>query len=396
MNIDALKSRSFRIYLFGNVFAVNAFWIQRTTIAWIAWDLTQSASFVGFVAFMFFVPTMVTGPLFGVLIDRVNVAAAGFATQGTLMVLTLITLILELNGLLGPLALILLTGVSGIATSMHHPVRLSLAPRLVPRGALASVVTFAALNFNTARITGPALGGWAIAEKGVAFALVVQAFLFLPYLAAMPLLQVRSGRSADRALDPFLTALTWGFRYVFRSRSVLRAMILSGILSFAVHGVLETLPVLADGAFSRGAQGLGVLMASAGVGAISAAFLMTLLPPQGSRLPGAALAVSWLGVALIPVLGFVSVWELAMLIVAALGFSATVTGIVVQTVIQSHLEDDARGRVMSLWVMVGIGSSAAGAMLLGLGVDLFGLQAALLWGGGFMALLFGLFALRPA
>ena len=382
--------------MFGNVFAVNALWIQRTTVAWIAWDLTQSASFVGLVAFTFFLPTLLIGPLFGVLTDRVNVAAAGFATQGTLMVLTLITLVLELTGQLGPVALILLAGVSGIATSMHHPVRMSLAPRLVPREALASVVTFAALNFNTARITGPALGGWAIAEKGVAFALVLQACLFLPYLAAIPLLQVRSVRSTDRAVDPFLTALAWGFRFVFRNRSVLQAMMLSGLVSFAIRGILETLPVLADGVFARGAQGLGVLMAAAGVGAISAATLMTLLPPQGNRLPGASLAVSWLGVALIPVLGLVSSWELAMLIIAALGFSATVTGIVAQTVIQSHLEDDARGRVMSLWVMVGIGSSAAGAMLLGLGVDLFGLQAALLWGGGFMALLLGVFALRTA
>ena len=395
MNIDALRSRSFRIYLFGNAFAANALWMQRTTIGWIAWELTGSAGFVGLIALLFFAPSMVTGPLFGVVVDRVNVTVAAFATQSLLMVLTVLALALEEMGRLGPGALILLAGVSGIVKSMHNPVRMSLPPRLVPRQALASVVTFQALNFSLARISGPAIAGWAIAEHGISFALLLQALLFLPFLAAMPLLEVRSGMGADRVRDPFLKALAWGVRFVVTNRSVRHAVILTGLVGIGARGAIETLPVLADGVFNRGPRGLGILLAAAGAGAIVAAVVTVIRPPQKrGRLPAAPLLVSWLGVSLIPVLGLAASWELVIGVVAAMGFCATTTGVAVQTSIQGHLEDDARGRVMSLWVMVGIGSAAAGAVLLGMAADLFGIQSVLVWGGSCMAVILGAFVIR--
>ena len=73
MNISALRSGNFRVYLSGSVFSTNAMWMLRITIAWVAWDLTKSASFVGLVAFLHFTPTVVVGPLFGVITDRVDV-----------------------------------------------------------------------------------------------------------------------------------------------------------------------------------------------------------------------------------------------------------------------------------------------------------------------------------
>ena len=73
MNVSALASGQFRRYLGGNFFALNALWMLRVTVGWIAWELTGSASFVGLVAFLYFAPTMVAGPLFGVLTDRIDI-----------------------------------------------------------------------------------------------------------------------------------------------------------------------------------------------------------------------------------------------------------------------------------------------------------------------------------
>ncbi|MDT1987285.1 MAG: MFS transporter, partial [Planktomarina sp.] len=81
MKLSALNHKDFRIYVAGNLFALNALWMQRITIGWIAWELTRSATFVGFIAFINFVPTMIMGPLFGVLIDRVRIKHAALATQ---------------------------------------------------------------------------------------------------------------------------------------------------------------------------------------------------------------------------------------------------------------------------------------------------------------------------
>ena len=74
MNLAALKFRDFRIYLLGNIFALNGLWMQRLTIGWIAWDLTGSASFVGLVAFVNFVPTIIAGPFFGVFTYKLTTA----------------------------------------------------------------------------------------------------------------------------------------------------------------------------------------------------------------------------------------------------------------------------------------------------------------------------------
>ena len=89
MNLSALKFRDFRIYLGGNLFAVNALWMQRVTIGWIAWDLTSSATFVGFIAFVNFAPAMVTGPLFGVLVDRMRITQVAKLTQILLLIISL-------------------------------------------------------------------------------------------------------------------------------------------------------------------------------------------------------------------------------------------------------------------------------------------------------------------
>ena len=81
MNLSALSFRGVRIYLSGNLFASNALWMQRVTVGWISWDLTSSATFIGFVALVNFGPSMIAGPLFGVLIDRVRVKQAALVTQ---------------------------------------------------------------------------------------------------------------------------------------------------------------------------------------------------------------------------------------------------------------------------------------------------------------------------
>ena len=395
MNLDALRSRSFRIYLFGNLFAVNALWMQRITIGWIGWDLTGSASFVGLLALLYFIPTVVTGPVFGVLIDRVNVVAAGLATQTLLLLLTVLILALERMGWLGPVALIVLTTCSGIVTSMHHPVRMSLAPRLVPRAALASVVAFQSLNFNLARVSGPAVGGWCIAEMGVGFALLLQTLCFLPILVALPLLQVRAAWRADRAVEPFLQALGWGLRFVLTNRVIFSMMMVTAFVSLVARGVLEILPIIADGVFAQGARGLGILTAAAGMGAIGAAVLMAVLPPpEQGRMSATQLGLSWLSVGLVPALGMASTWETALVIAGGLGFGSTLSGVAAQTAIQNQLEDDARGRVMSLWVMVGIGAGGTGGMLLGLAADAFGIRESLIWGGGLVAAGFGACLLR--
>lgn len=395
MNISALKFHDFRIYLGGNVFALNAVWMQRVTLGWLAWQLTNSASFVGFIAFINYAPTMITGPFFGVLVDRMRVKHAAMATQTSLLVLAAVLLGFYSFGHLGPVSLAILAGLTGIVMSAHNPVRMSLGPRLVDRDSVASVITLIAINFNLARMTGPALGGWVISTWGVGTALFLQTVFILPFLFAIMKLNPRQRMRPRGTHEPFWQALRAGVQYVLSSALIRQALVVTALFAVPLRGLLEILPVLADGVFDRGAGGLGLLTACAGFGALMACLVKALRPvqPQGI-LPRPVLLCAIAGIALLPLIGQAYSWGLSLVLIACIAFVSTLCGVTMQTAIQLHLDDDMRGRVMSLWGMVGIGAAATGAIWLGLLSEAIGYAAALSWTGGVAFVLLGLFVAK--
>ena len=383
MNLSALKFRDFRIYLGGNLFAVNALWMQRVTIGWIAWDLTSSATFVGFIAFVNFAPAMVTGPLFGVLVDRMRITQVAKLTQILLLIISLGFYLFFTFGILDEILLSFLSFLSGLVTSAHNPVRLSLAPRLVDRASVASVVSIVAINFNLARLTGPAIGGWLIAGWGISTALLVQTVFYLPFIFAISLLRPRERSSFITNNEPFIAALQNGVKYALANTLIRQAFLVTALYAFLIRGTLEILPVIADGVFSRGATGLGLLTSSAGFGALIAGVIKAFTPSQTVRkLPKFALASALLGIGLMPLVGLSNSWNLTLLCIFYIGFSGTLAGISVQTAIQIDLDDDFRGRVMSLWTMVSIGATATGAIILGGLADHIGISLAFSLAGG--------------
>ena len=383
MNLSALTFRDFRIYLGGNLFAVNALWMQRVTIGWIAWDLTSSATFVGFIAFVNFAPAMVTGPLFGVLVDRMRITQVAKLTQILLLIISLGFYLFFTFGILDEILLSFLSFLSGLVTSAHNPVRLSLAPRLVDRTSVASVVSIVAINFNLARLTGPAIGGWLIAGWGISTALLVQTVFYLPFIFAISLLRPRERSSSIINNEPFIAAFQNGVEYALANALIRQAFLVTALYAFLIRGTLEILPVIADGVFSRGATGLGLLTSSAGFGALIAGVIKAFTPSQLVReLPKFALASALLGIALLPLVGLSTSWSLTLLCISYLGFAGTLAGISVQTAIQIDLDDDFRGRVMSLWTMVSIGATATGAIILGGLADHIGISLAFSLAGG--------------
>lgn len=185
MNLVALRSPEFRLYFFGAVANVNALWISRIVIGWLAWDLTHSAQFVGIVAACSLLPTLFGGPFFGVLVDRSDIKRAAYATNLAMIACIAVLLALQIAGHVATFSLILISLAIGTVTAAHHPVRLSLAPRLVKAEDVSSVVALSALNFNLARLISPAIGGVLIDLTGTTTALLVTLVLFLPNLAVL-------------------------------------------------------------------------------------------------------------------------------------------------------------------------------------------------------------------
>lgn len=379
---SALSHAPFRAYLAGNFVGLNGMWILRVASAWLGWDLTGSAALTGAVAFLNFAPTLVSGPLFGVLADRLDPRRGIMATQSLQAAIGLALFALTAAGALTVPALLAVSLAVGITASAYHPMRMALTPRLIPREDLGQAVAMTALNFNISRMSGPALGGWLIATQGAPAAALAGALLFLPQIAVFALMRPRPAEGPPPArgggLAGFLRELAEGFAFAWRHRIIREAMLLTGLAAVPARGALELLPVAADGLHARGAGGFGALTAMGGAGAVVAALWLARGAPGVAAMRGRALGAAALGLGLVALLGAAQSWAAAVAAVAGLGFAGTVLGVSNQTIAQTLTPDGRRGRVMSLWILVAIGGTSLGAIGIGALGDAVGFRAALI------------------
>ena len=358
----AFEDQQFRRFFSGVFIAVQAIWIQRVTLGWLAWERTGSAGVVGVVAALSLAPTLVAGPFFGVLADRVDIRRAAFATNGAMA--AIIAVLAIFAGGVGAVGLAIAALAIGIVSAAHHPVRMSLGPRLVAKELVQHVVSVTALNFNIARLVAPVFAGWVIASAGGSTALWLAALCYVPMLAVLPGLHPRD--LPPRAARPFLEDLKDGVTYAIGDPLIRTALLITLVFATITRGALEVLPVLADGACERGAAGLGYLTAAAGAGALTSAIIKAAgVGAVGARIPPAVWVAALAGPGAVVAMGAASTWPLALAATALAGFCATWCGVSLQSAIQTDLPDAMRGRVMSLWVVVGFGTVALRALAIG-------------------------------
>jgi len=392
--LEALRSPMFRRYYAASAASVQALWAQRVALGWLAWEVSASPAYVGAVAALSMAPTLISGPVFGVLVDRADILRAARWTTLTMAVVLFVAVLWQALWGFGLISLAVVALLIGVISSAHHPVRMSLAPRLVPYDLVASVVALSSVNFNTARLIAPVWAGVLLAMADPGWTLLAAAVLYLPMIVVLPSLTARPlpARSEQPSI---LRALGDGVAYVWRAPLVLQAIMLTAAFATVLRGFLEILPVLAEGVHGRGPTGLGVLTAAAGAGALLAAAAKTAGWGVVSDRITPGLKVGLVaGVGALSAIGLVPRWDVAVGVVMILGFASTYCGVTLQSVVQSNVPDDFRGRVMSLWVVVGFGAVALGALGLGVISDMIGLSATLIWAGLVGALLMAVLSLR--
>ncbi len=389
-SVSALGNRNFIIYSAGAVFSTNGIWIQRLTLGWMAWDSTHSEFWVGTVAFLLFAPIILLGPVFGVLADRGDRRRAAILTMSGILLTTAAFTTATALFEVGIAAVCVVATLFGIANSAYHPIRLSLVPMLVERAQLRSAVATTAIIFNVSRLVGPALAGVLITVGGVTSAFAVNALLYVPMLFALRAVQMRERDGQAEVRRAVFFELRSGIAHAWSSSVIMPFMLLAAINSVCGRGLLELLPAFADGVFQRGSAGLAMLTSSAGAGAIVAGLIMSRTAvSMRSTGRGGALAAGLVCV----MLGLNGSFVVAVVLVTVLGFTITLVGVSSQAAIQTHVDDTYRGRVMSLWGVVGFGGTALGGLTIGAVSETLGLPlASVLWGvvctGAVLAVMF--------
>ena len=370
----ALSHRNARLFFGASAIAWTGLWVHRIAVAWLAWDLTRSAFWVGAVAFCDLAPAVLFSPIAGAVADRVDRVRLTMLSQAAIAAQAGTVALLLAFGQLGIGLLLVLEVFGGIAASFSQPARQSLMPALVPRSDLPAAVACNSLCFNVARFVGPAIAGPLIAGYGVVPAVALNCLAYVAASATMPLLRVDAAERRGHAAGASLLAETIaGLRYAARHPGLGPVLAFAAVASVLLRGVQEILPPYVERLFAQGPDGLALLTASIGVGALASGLWVA----ARGRITGAtALAVGAVGAQALATVGFVAtdIFPVAMGCGALMGAAGSVHGISVQTLVQSASDPAMRGRMLSLWGMIVRACPACGALALGTAGELLGLR----------------------
>ncbi|MHB0979255.1 MAG: MFS transporter [Thermoleophilia bacterium] len=359
----SLKHRNFRLFWTGQLVSLVGTWMADVALAWLVLDLTGSPVRLGLAMTMRFGPTLVLSLFGGLLADRLPKRSLLVATQSVLMVQAFALAALTSAGAITMSLVYALALVRGVAEAVDIPTRQAFVVEMVGPADVQNAVALNSSQFNVARILGPAVGGVLVSTVGVAVCFWLNAVSFVPVLAAFALL-----RSADLHPGPrsaragVVRLLGDGFRYAARTPDV--ALILGMVAFIGAFGYNFTvmLPLLARYAYGSGPEGLGALTAAMGAGSLCAAVFVASRgrPTRRMVLVGAGgFSVVLFLLALAPG------QTMALALLVAVGFF----GILFHTGANSRLQlivpGELRGRVMSMYALLFIGTTPLGSLLVG-------------------------------
>lgn len=381
----ALRHRNFRLFIAGQTVSLIGFWMQQVAVSWLVYRLTDSAFLLGLVAFASQAPVFVLAPFAGVLADRVDRQRLVITTQALAMLqaLALGALVLS-SGVTIPYILILMT-IQGAIRAFDIPGRQSFLVLMVEdRADLPSAIALNSSMFNSARLVGPAIAGFAISAIGEGWVILLNAFTYLAVLAALLAMKIEPHALA-RTAGAVLSHMREGFGYAFRSHPIRAILLMVAVVSITGVPFSVLLPVVATDMLGGNARTLGVLTAATGLGALTGAlFLASRASVRGL---GRVIVIAALlfGASLVAVSFSRSMW-LSTAFLVCTGFGLMVQMAASNTILQTIVDDDKRGRIMSLYSMAFIGTAPAGSLFAGTLASQLGTPATLAIGGTFCVL----------
>jgi MFS family permease len=379
----AFAHRNYRLFFFGQLISLIGTWMQQVAQAWLVLQLTGDPFLLGLVAAMQFLPVMVLGLFGGLIADALPKRPTLIATQVVQMSLAFVLFGLTATGAVEVWHILALALLLGITNAVDMPTRQSFVVEMVGREDVANAVALNSAVFNGARIVGPAIAGLTIGAFDISVAFLLNGLSFIAVI-------VGYGMMRDEELDspPVLSrphtvrevgrTLAEGIRYVRRTDLVLLATVTVGLVSLFGMNFGVIIPALARDVLHTDATGYGFLMAASGIGSLIAALSIAF---RGRSTPAIiARGALVLGLAEIAAAA-IHVFPLALLAMAFVGFGAIGMAATANTVIQLAVPDELRGRVMSVYTTVFVGSSPIGGLLMGWIASRFGVEVSLAIGG---------------
>ena len=376
----AFESRNYRLFFGGQSVSLVGTWITRIATSWLVYRLTGSLFLLGVVGFCGQIPTLILGPFTGVLVDRMDRHKILVITQILSMLQSFALAALVFTGLITVTEILVLQAFQGIINSFDTPARQAFVVEMVEdRAHLANAIALNSSMVNASRIIGPSIGGLVIAAVGEGWCFFADGVSYIAVIGSLLAMRV-----AARKMNPRTTSLATefrdGFRYVSRFLPVRTALLLLALISFLGMPYTVLMPAIATNLLHGGAHTLGFLMTASGVGALSGALYLASRKSIVGLGKVIIFSSATFGAGLAAFSFSRTLW-LSLLILTFIGAGMMVTMASANTIVQTIVKEELRGRVMAFYTMAFLGTAPLGSITAGAIAERIGATHTILLGG---------------
>ena len=377
----ALKHRNYRLFFAGQGISMVGTWMTRIATGWLVYKLTGSALMLGIVGFAGQIPSFLLAPIAGVMVDRWNRHRLLVVTQALAMVQSLAIGVLALTGLIEVWHVIALSIFQGVINAFDMPARQSFVVEMVDdRDDLPNAIALNSSMVNSARLLGPSIGGVIIAMVGEAWCFIIDGVSYIAVIASLLAMNVIPRAVSRRQNGGIMEQLVEGWEYLRASPAISKILMLLAFVSLVGMPYTVLMPVFAEKILNGGPYTLGFLMAASGTGALAGAGFLAArrsVLGLGRFIP---LMAAVFGAGLIGFSLSRTLWlSIPLMVVTGMGFMVQMA--VSNTLIQTIVDEDKRGRVMSFYTMAFMGTTPFGSLIAGTLADTIGAPNTLLIGG---------------
>jgi MFS family permease len=383
---SSLSIRNFRIYWLGMFISLIGTWIQVVAQSWLVFELTNSSFLLGLVGFLGSIPVFFLSLFGGVFADRLDKRKILIITQTAFMALAFVLALLTQVKLITPAQIMLIAVLNGIVMAFDAPSRQAVVAELVDKEHLLNAIALNSAAFNSSRMIGPALAGIFVASIGMSGCFYINGVSFLAVIIALLAIRINYNQKTETAGNAF-KELRDGLRVIKNNRTMLILVAMVGISSLFGISYTILMPVFAAQVLHVGAKGLGVLMSSSGIGALAAALMLAGLGDfkyKGKFLAFASIIFSFSTI----LFSLSKSYLFAIITLVFVGWSAVTAIALINTILQTMVSDEYRGRVMSAFMFTFAGFMPFGNLLAGIFSQYLGVSAAIMIGGIVCAIFF--------
>jgi MFS family permease len=379
--LRALKYRNYRLFFGGQIVSLTGTWITTTATSWLVYRITGSAMLLGVVGFASQFPAFLLTPFAGIFVDRWNRHRLLVATQTLSMITSFVLAVLTLTGTITIQSLLIVSVAQGLVNAFDMPTRQAFVVTLIEdKNDLANAIALNSSMFNAARLLGPTVAGAIIAASNEGWCYLIDGFSYLAVLAALLAMRVTAAPMKTGATISPLEQFKEGWSYAYNHRAIRSIITLIALVCLLGFPYVVLMPIFAGAVLGGGPHTLGFLMTASGCGALLGALYLAgrrSMAGLGQLIPAAG-AVFGLG---LMSFAFSRVLWLSIVLMVVTGFGSMVQVASSNTLLQTIVEDNKRGRVMSFFLMAYFGTMPFGSLIAGSLSDRFGPQITLAFGG---------------